>query len=103
MTVDKTLDNRWEVITSDSASIVAKDNILYAISDSSTVAPTTTTGVPLSGGDMVQIDSGQVLWTLLIHKHQNLLILSLKNQLSDRKSTRLNSSHSAKSRMPSSA
>ena len=62
MTVDKQLTNVWEVITSDLASIVAKDNILYAISDSSTVAPTTTTGVPLSGGDMVQIDNGQVLW-----------------------------------------
>ena len=62
MTVDKQLTNVWEVIATDSASIVAKDNILYAISDSSTVAPTTTTGIPLSGGDMVQIDDGQVLW-----------------------------------------
>jgi hypothetical protein len=62
MTVDKKLTNVWEVITSDAASIVAKDNILYAISDSGTVAPTTTTGIPLSGGDMIQIDDGQVLW-----------------------------------------
>ena len=43
MTVDKQLTNVWEVIAVDSASIVAKDNILYAISDSSAVAPTTTT------------------------------------------------------------
>lgn len=62
MTVDKQLTNVWEVITIDLASIVAKDNILYAISDSSAVAPTTTTGIPLSGGDMVKIDDGQVLW-----------------------------------------
>ena len=62
MTVDKQLTNVWEVIAIDSASIVAKDNILYAISDSSTVAPTTTTGIPLSGGDMVQIEDGHVLW-----------------------------------------
>ena len=62
MTVDKQLTNVWEVIAVDAASIVAKDNILYAISDSSAAAPTTTTGVPLSGGDMIQIDDGQVLW-----------------------------------------
>ena len=62
MTVDKQLTNVWEVIAIDSVSVIAKDNILYAISDSSTVAPTTTTGIPLSGGDMVQIDDGQVLW-----------------------------------------
>ena len=62
MTVDKQLTNVWEVIAVDSASIVAKDNILYAISDSSSVAPTTTTGIPLSGGDMILIDDGQVLW-----------------------------------------
>ena len=62
MTVDKQLTNVWEVIAVDVASIVAKDNILYAISDSSAAAPTTTTGIPLSGGDMVQIDDGQVLW-----------------------------------------
>lgn len=62
MTVDKQLTNVWEVIAVDSASIVAKDNILYAISDSSAVAPTTTTGIPLSGGDMILIDDGQVLW-----------------------------------------
>ena len=62
MTVDKQLTNVWEVIAVDLASIVAKDNILYAISDSSATTPTTTTGIPLSGGDMVQIDDGQVLW-----------------------------------------
>ena len=62
MTVDKQLTNVWEVIAVDSASIVAKDNILYAISDSSATAPTTTTGIPLSGGDMIQIDDGQVVW-----------------------------------------
>ena len=62
MTVDKQLTNVWEVIAVDLASIVAKDNILYAISDSSAVAPTTTTGIPLSGGDMILIDDGQVLW-----------------------------------------
>ncbi len=62
MTVDKQLTNVWEVIAVDSASIVAKDNILYAISDSSAVAPTTTTGIPLSGGDMIQTDDGQVVW-----------------------------------------
>lgn len=62
MTVDKKLTNVWEVITSDLASVVAKDKILYAISDSGTVAPDTTTGIPLSGGDMVKIDDGQVLW-----------------------------------------
>ena len=62
MTVDKQLTNVWEVIAVDLASIVAKDNILYAISDSSATAPTTTTGIPLSGGDMIRIDDGQVLW-----------------------------------------
>ena len=62
MTVDKQLTNVWEVIAVDTASIVAKDNILYAISDSSAAAPTTTTGIPLSGGDMILIDDGQVLW-----------------------------------------
>lgn len=62
MTVDKQLTNVWEVIAVDSASIVAKDNILYAISDSSAAAPTTTTGIHLSGGDMILIDDGQVLW-----------------------------------------
>ena len=62
MTVDKKLTNVWEVIVSDSASVIAKDNILYAISDSSTVAPTTTSGIPLGGGDMVQIEDGHVLW-----------------------------------------
>ena len=62
MTVDKQLTNVWEVIAVDTASIVAKDNILYAISDSSAAAPTTTTGIPLGGGDMIQIDDGQVLW-----------------------------------------
>ena len=40
---------------------------------------------------------------MLKFAHFNFNVLNLEKSLADRKSTRLNSSHSAKSRMPSSA